>query len=620
VVSFPNHVRRAGKAEALPDAVADLDSVSFGVFYKTLYSRDIVKECGKFEWIVLSRQKGSHQRGSRGGRLWHGRISPENVSSSQYAIRSETLYFDVSEIVLSLLAKLPSMPAHPSPRVVSHRHGVFLAGLTVIGVMLSVAQAESAAVAGQTVRPNVLFVLCDDIRWNAMSCAGHPTLKTPNIDRVAKEGVRFENMFCTTSLCSPSRASILTGLYAHGHGVRDNFSELHGGLTHWPKRLAEAGYETAYIGKWHMGENNDEPRPGFSFFATHKGQGKYFDTEWNINGAGSREVKGYYTTVVTDMALEWLRKDHAKKPWAMCIGHKAPHSFYTPEEKYAHVFDNVRVPYPETAFQLESKPGWIQERRSTWHGIYGPLFDWRKKFPDARPEAVKDFENMVHGYWGTILSVDDSMGRLFRYLEGSGELENTIVVFMGDNGLLEGEHGMVDKRTAHEASLRVPLLVRYPGLARGKVVSQQALTVDVAPSLLELCGAAPIENIHGKSWVPLVRGTDPSWRKSWFYEYNYEVQFPYTPNVRALRTDEWKYIHYPHGDGLPDRHLAELYNLKADPEERTNLIRKPEFAAKVAELKGELESSMKASGLTAAKDKMPLDQGVKSALPDAAIR
>jgi arylsulfatase A-like enzyme len=311
-------------------------------------------------------------------------------------------------------------------------------------------------------RPNVLFILCDDIRWNAMSCAGHPALKTPNIDRIANEGVRFENMFCTTSLCSPSRASILLGTYAHTHGVRDNFTELPTNLTHWPQRLRESGYETAYMGKWHMGEDNDAPRPGFDFFATHKGQGKYYDTEWNINGAGTKLIKGYYTTIVTDMALDWLKKDHAGKPWALCVGHKAPHSFYTPEDKYMHVFDSVSVPYPQTAFHLDDKPTWMKERLYTWHGIYGPLFEWRKKFPDDRPEAVIDFQNMVHGYWGTILSVDDSVGRLYSYLEQTHQLDNTVIVFMGDNGLLEGEHGMVDNRSAHEHSLSIPLLVRYP--------------------------------------------------------------------------------------------------------------------------------------------------------------
>ena len=474
--------------------------------------------------------------------------------------------------------------------------------------------------AAESARPNVLFILCDDIRWNAMSCAGHPSLKTPNIDRLASEGVRFANMFCTTSLCSPSRASILSGLYAHSHGVTNNFTDFPTSLTHWPMRLHESGYETAYMGKWHMGEENDAPRPGFDFFATHKGQGKYFDTEWNINGAGAKVIPGYYTTIVTDMALDWLKRDHTGKPWALCVGHKAPHSFYTPEEKYAHTFDDVRVPYPDTAFHLETKPAWIKERLYTWHGIYGPLFEWRKKFPDDRPEAVKDFENMVHGYWGTILSVDDSVGRLLGYLESTKQLEHTIVVFMGDNGLLEGEHGMVDKRTAHEPCLRIPLLVRYPALGGGKVVAQQALTIDIAPSLLELCGAKPLENIQGKSWVKLVCEGDDTWRKAWFYEYNYEKQFPYTPNVRAVRTDEWKYIHYPPGDGTPDKHMAELYDLKNDPDERFNLIADPAQSTRVAELKGTLGTLMRETGLTPETDKMPLDEGIKKELPDAKIR
>jgi arylsulfatase A-like enzyme len=495
---------------------------------------------------------------------------------------------------------------------------MFRLPLSLLFVPLSLL-AWNSAPADPAPRPNVLFILCDDIRWNAMSCAGHPALKTPNIDRIANEGVRFANMFCTTSLCSPSRASILTGLYAHTHGVTNNFTELPTNLVHWPMRLRQQGYETAYLGKWHMGEDNDSPRPGFDFFATHKGQGKYFDTEWNINGAGTKLIKGYYTTIVTDMALDWLKKDHGGKPWALCIGHKAPHSFYTPEAKYAHTFDNVQVSYPDSAFHLSDKPSWMRDRLYTWHGIYGPLFDWRKKFPDDSAAGVKDFENMVHGYWGTILSVDDSVGRLFKYLEETKQLDNTIIVFMGDNGLLEGEHGMVDKRTAHEPSLRIPLLVRYPGLAKGKVVEDQALTIDVAPSLLELCGAKPLENIHGKSWVKLVREGDPAWRKSWFYEYNFEKQFPYTPNVRAIRTNEWKYIHYPNGDGSPDSYIGELYNEKTDPDENYNLIKDLKQAPLIEDLKSQLLARMKETGLTPENDKMPVNALTKE-MPDMKIR
>lgn len=175
----------------------------------------------------------------------------------------------------------------------------------------------------------------------------------------------------------------------------------------------------------------------------------------------------------------------------------------------------------------------------------------------------------------------------------------------------------------HEPSIRVPLVVRYPGLTpadQPKVVEEQVLTTDMAPSILELCGAPPLKDIHGRSWVRLVQRGDRAWRKSWFYHYNYEKQFPYTPNVRGVRTDTWKYVHYPHGDGSPDRHMAELYNIEFDPEERYNLIGNPKYAGVVKELKAELAHTMKQAGLTQATDKMPLDEGIKSELPEESIR
>ena len=470
-------------------------------------------------------------------------------------------------------------------------------------------------------RPNILFILLDDLRWDTVGYARHPHLKTPNIDRIANEGVTFRNAFSTTSLCSPSRASLLSGLYAHRHGVTNNFTEFPTALDSFPKALQRSGYTTAYVGKYHMGENNDEPRPGFDYFVTHKGQGKYYDNEFNFNGQKREPVKGYYTTAVTDIALEWLRRDRGGRPWMLILGHKAPHSFYTPEPRFAHAFDDVRVPYPASAFSLQDKPNWIKERRYTWHGIYGPLFEWRKKFPNDSPEAVKDFEDMVHAYWGTMLSVDESVGRLRGWLEETGQLDNTIIVFVGDNGLLQGEHGMVDKRTMHEPSIRIPMAVRFPALTKTpKTIDQQVLTEDMAPSLLELTGAAPLSNIDGRSWVTLVRSGDPGWRKSWFYYYNYEAEFPYTPNVRGVRTEEWKYIHYPHGDGGPDRHIAELYDLRHDPEENKNLIAEPQAAGTLEDLRKELTRLMEATGLSPSSDKMPLDAGIKTALPDQRIR
>lgn len=496
----------------------------------------------------------------------------------------------------------------------------FRSRLSALICALSFAAPFAALSADQ---PNVLFILCDDLRPAALGCYGSAHVQTPHIDRLAKEGVLFKNAFCTTSLCSPSRASILSGLYAHAHGVTNNFTEYPQNLASFPKQLQAAGYRTAYIGKWHMGEDNDEPRPGFDWFVTHKGQGKYYDTEFNLNGARRGIIKGYYTTVVTDLALDWLGKQDKAKPWCMMLGHKAPHSFYTPEPKYAHTFDRVRVPYPASAFKLDGKPDWVKQRLYTWHGIYGPLFEWRKKFPDDRPEAVTDFENMVHGYWGAILSVDDSLARLRKWLEDTRQLDNTLIVFMGDNGLLEGEHGMVDKRTAHDPSIRIPIIVRYPGLTpadQPKTIDPIALTIDIAPSLLDLCGAPPLKGIHGRSWVKLVKEGDPDWRTSFFYTCDYEKQFPYTPNVRAVRTDEWLYAHYPHGDGKPDRHKAELYNIPSDPDQVKNLIDNPKYGDKTDDLKREMLRLMQQIGLTPATDKMPLDEGIKKELPDQKIR
>lgn len=471
-------------------------------------------------------------------------------------------------------------------------------------------------------RPNVVFILTDDQRWDAVSASGireHP--QTPRIDQLAEEGVFFENAFVTTSICSPARASFLSGLYAHTHGVTGNFIEFPDELPTFPRVLQTEGYNTAYIGKWHMGEDNSEPRPGFDHFITHKGQGNYFDTAFNINGQGDEVVEGYYTHVVTDMAIDWLARDRGDQPFMLALGHKAPHSFYFPEPAYENAHDHVVVPYPRSSFDLDDKPAWIKERMPTWHGIYGPLFEWREEFPDSSAAGVVDFENMVRAYWSVILSIDDSVGEIYDYLEETGEMDNTIFIFAGDNGILEGEHGMVDKRTAHEPSIRIPLIIRYPGLTSVDEpvrVEEQVLNLDLAPSILELTHSPVLEDIHGQSFVDVVRGNATQWRDAWYYEYNYEVQFPYTPNVRAIRTDEWKYIRYPHGDGSPDRHMAELYNLVEDPNELNNLINDPQYGDLIEELRTRLDELIEESG--AVPDEMPLDQGIGTELPEESIR
>jgi len=475
--------------------------------------------------------------------------------------------------------------------------------------------------AGPSERPNVVVVFTDDQRSDCLGIHPKPLLgmKTPHLDRLAREGAWFENMFVTTSLCSPSRASFLSGLYAHTHGVMNNFTDYPNDLASYPRRLHAAGYHTAYIGKWHMGEQDDRKRPGFDYWITHKGQGKYYDTTFNVNGR-RQVVKGYYTTVVTKMAVDWIeRQRDASRPFLLILGHKAPHGPFVPEEKYRHTYDHLRIPYPDSAFDLETKPDWVKQRLDTWHGIYGPLYEFRKNFPDRSPEGVERFEDFVRSYTGTINSVDDSVGAVYAALARIGQLDNTVFVFTSDNGFLLGEHGMIDKRTMHEPSIRVPLIVRYPRrIAPGTRITRQVLNIDLAPSILELCQAPPLENIHGRSWAPLLADESAPWRKAWYYEYNYEKQFPYTPNVRGVRTDRWKYVHYPHGDGGPDRHMAELYDLQADPEERHNLINDPRYTEVVVELRDLLRRLQAETG--GLPDRMPLDEGVKMELPEKSIR
>jgi N-acetylglucosamine-6-sulfatase len=501
---------------------------------------------------------------------------------------------------------------------------VFLgvAGALPLAACSSGPENSQAAATGATApssRPNIVFVLTDDQRWDAISLAGTATPATPNIDRIGREGVYFRNAFATTALCSPSRASILTGVYAHTHGVKDNFTEFPADTPTWPLALQRAGYETAYIGKYHMGEDNDLPRPGFDYFATHKGQGQYFDTTFRINGGESRVIPGYYTHVVTDLADQWIRGRSADRPWSIMVGHKAPHSFYLPEDKYKDAFRDMQIPYPASAFMLDDKPAWYRDRLPTWHGIYGPLFDYRKQFPDRTPAGVTAFEEMVRSYWRTILSVDDSVGRLYQTLQDTGQLDNTVFIFASDHGILNGEHGMIDKRTAHEPSIRIPLVVRYPGLTQPsapRTVDRMVLTTDFAPSILDMAGLPTEVTAHGRSWKAVAQGQDdPDWRESYVYVYNYEKQFPYTPNVRALRTEDWKYVRYPNA---VTPHKAELYHLAEDPGELVNLIDAPQHRARVAAMHAELDRQLKALGSW--PDVMPLDEGIGQQLPDANIR
>ena len=480
----------------------------------------------------------------------------------------------------------------------SRRHFLGVAAAGVGGALIACRDGRR--------RPNIVFILTDDQRWDCMSCAGHKYLKTPNMDRIANEGVRFANAFVTDSLCSPSRASFLSGLYAHSHGVRNNFTEYPDNLPSYPKALKAAGYATAYVGKWHMGEANDEHRSGFDFWASHKGQGQYYGTEWNIGGK-RQTLDGYYTHVVTDLAVDWIKS--ATRPFAIEIGHKAPHGLWVPEPKYAHAFDQMPVDRPATATLPPGTPDWVARRIKTWHGIDGPLYE------------TNDYGVFRRNYLATLLSVDDAVGRVFDALNAIGELDNTVFVYAGDNGFMLGEHASIDKRTAWEESIRIPFLVRYPGMIRSPhVVDEMVLNMDLAPSLVEIGGGVGFPAVAGRSFVPLLRGERPAgWRKSFLYEYNFEKEFPYTPNVRAVRTDDWKYIHYPNGGANADTEKAELYDLKADPIEAKNLIDDPASQGTLAELRTELDRLLRETG-TPSPDPMPENPQLKFEMPEKSIR
>lgn len=481
------------------------------------------------------------------------------------------------------------------------------AAVWLLLLMPAMAWAQRAA---SPRRPNILVVLTDDQRWDALGVvqrekgkeALFPWLKTPNLDRLAAEGARFRNAFVTTSLCSPSRASLLSGRYARRHKVLDNFTEYPNDLPSYPQRLKAAGYETAYIGKWHMGEDNDAQRPGFDHWMSHRGQGNYFDNEFNVDGT-RRRIDGYYTTVVTDHAVSWITKKH-DTPWMMVLGQKAPHGGpIQPEPRMAHALDAfpVRTPVNYESYRAaDGKPAWLEESLDTWHGAKGPLYD------------LKRHDTFVRTYLATLLSVDESVGRLYQALQASGQLDDTVIVFTSDNGFVLGEHGRVDKRTMYEESIRVPLLIRYPGMVTpGTVVDEMVLSHDLAPSLVEFGGAAAMPDVTGRSFVPLLRGARVAWRDAFLYEYNYEKQFPYTPNVRGVRTERWKYIRYPNGDGTPDKFTAELYDLKSDPYELRNLIADPAYAARRAEMQTLLERVSQEAG----PERMPVYEGIVNVRP-----
>ena len=435
----------------------------------------------------------------------------------------------------------------------SRRSFLKSAGAAVAAAPLAVNKAHAAPS-----KRNIVFVLIDDLRFDTLSFMGHPHAKTPNIDRLAREGVHFENAFVTTSLCSPSRASILTGLYAHKHQILNNSTLLSRDVTTFPKLLQQNGYATGFTGKWHMGGERDDPRPGFDFWASFKGQGNYYNQKFNVDGTYV-ETEGHISDRITDFSVDFIKKNKAK-PFMLYMSHKAVHADFYPAErhrgKYADAIPPQPVSYADTAENYRGKPQWVKNQRNSWHGVDG-MYNHRY-----------DFTKFYRGYLETVLSVDESIGRLMQTLEDEGVADNTLIIFMGDNGFLFGEHGLIDKRCMYEPSIRVPMIAWCPSLTKGNVKrSEMVLNIDIAPTILEAAGIEPPSSMHGASFLPLIQNRDTSWRTEFLYEYFWERAFPQTPSVLGLRTDQYSYMRY---HGVWD--LYELYDIQKDPDQMNNLL------------------------------------------------
>jgi N-acetylglucosamine-6-sulfatase len=470
------------------------------------------------------------------------------------------------------------------------RRELLAAGATAAaGALLAGPGARHTRAAEGDARPrNLIFILIDDLRYDALGYKGHPFLETPNLDALAKGGADFSNAFVTTSLCSPSRASILTGQFMHNHRVVNNQDLMPQGTLTFPQLLQRAGYETAFVGKWHMGGISDAPRPGFDHWVSFRGQGSHFpggNTNLNVNGEPVPQ-KGFMTDELTDYALEWLSGRSEDKPFFLYLSHKAVHGPFTPAPRHKGRYQDAAVTPPatmaDTPENYQGKPMWVRNQRNSWHGVDYPY------------HSSQDFESLYCDYCELVLSVDESIGRVMGKLREQGLNRYTLVLFMGDNGFFWGEHGLIDKRAAYEESMRVPLIAHCPALIDpGTTVEQVVANIDIGPTLLGAAGIEAPDSMDGRSFLGLLSGEADAtdWRKHLLYEYYWEWSFPQTPTTFALRDERYKLIQY---HGIWD--IDELYDLENDPHETRNLVFDPDHQELARDMRHELHRILVKTG------------------------
>ena len=494
--------------------------------------------------------------------------------------------------------------------------------LFLILAITSIQCVENKEPVIEGLRPNIVFIFTDDHALQAISAYGSVINKTPNIDRLAVEGMTFRNAFCTNSICAPSRAVIQTGKHSHLNGVIDNIQVFDSAQVTFPKLMQKGGYQTAMIGKWHL---KSEP-VGYDYWKVLPGQGRYYNPDFRTPD-GMQRIEGYVTDIVTDVSLEWLEKHRDKsKPFMLMTQHKAPHRPWLPGPKHLTLYDSITMPEPSNLFDdyenrasgaaiqemeidrhmrfpwdLKVPPGptdstefrswdnrmerFTPEQLAAWNAAYEPK---NEAFMSAELEG-KDlvrwkYQRYVKDYLRCIASVDENIGRILEYLEENGLAENTIVIYSSDQGFYQGEHGWFDKRWMYEESLHMPFIVKWPGVTKpGSVNTDMVQNLDFAETFLEMAGLKIPNEMQGTSLVPLLKGKAPeNWRKSIYYHY---YEYPGAHSVQkhnGVRTERYKLINYYE---LGEK---ELFDLKLDPKEMKSVYNDPEYAQIQIQLEQEL--------------------------------
>ncbi len=471
-------------------------------------------------------------------------------------------------------------------------------------------------------RPNILFIMTDDHSYQTLSAYNDKLIETPNLDRIAKDGVIFRNSFVGNSICAPSRATMLTGKHTHKNGQINNMVTFDGSQTTFPKLLQEAGYQTALIGKWHL---RSDPT-GFDYWNILPGQGQYYNPDF-IEMGEKKQYEGYCTTITTDFALNWLNKREKEKPFCLLLHHKAPHRTWQPDTIHFAEFENEVYPVPDNFFdeykgrkaaaeqklsirtidmdvqydlKMEDENGQIESRfpkfehtvrmnknqKRVWDNHYQPITkDFIEKKLEGKELHLWKYQRYMRDYLACIRSVDENVGRVLDYLKENGLDKNTLVVYTSDQGFYMGEHGWFDKRFMYEQSFRTPLLIHAPeGYNRKGEITELVQNIDYAPTFLDFAGVDIPQEMQGVSIKPLLKGEQKEWRDAIYYHY---YEFPNEHAVKrhyGVRTDRYKLIHF-----YNDIDEWELYDLQNDPEEMNNIYNDPKNEKLILRLKNRLK-------------------------------